>query len=752
MGSENLSFFSQNDFTGGIETRQEQLRSNQLLDAQNLWNPSGTVEQRPGSSTSIYTSWLGAGTSGAQTVTAVVWTNSSTGVNTSLNPVNTVLTPVNYGDVLTFQSTPTGATTLPTKVLFNMFAANSVAKTRLMFEVWTDVGWRPVFASGTTGVFPSSSAPAPIAFSSGTLWQIYAPFPANLQATTLTFPGVGDLTGHFFRAWVRSATDLTGSPFTAGTAISSTVLVRADRTRSNQVNTAAVIYTAGAYLLKYASGNLVVSLGQLPGVNGGLSQNLPNIQLNVQGSLDLSSLLSGTNRYSPDYGVVKVPPATAVLPEFNTAFVAFANTVFEVPYAGPYTQTDTYVIPSAATLTGPLTATTNTDPLIVGPISISNPAVPYSTDLIPQLTSFPAANLIVYFKDRLWAAGISGDPSTIRWSGSATLGAYNVWPAVSSAPLSTAKDNSEITAISPLGDNLVVFKKNSIWQMIDNGVSDVGPQIQIFEPRLVVAGVGCVAPASVQAVQGGLIFLAEDGFYFYNGTPNIKRLSMPIQRFIDGLNPARMPFAVATFWRTKSAYLCACSTQQESQKNDIVFIFDYDDNAWWIWDGYDVQCWYQQDGVGLQEEIFALDSFGRAYQLGKWTQTDNGAFIDSWALTGRFGFTDAYTKTSRELRARGINNNPEVTYQIIGDDIEILNDNATSTSDVKTYSLTMPREAEAQYASIPAPAYGSAIGVPERRRERHSPNRTTAGWFQVKIYKMLKLFGLDLGFEKESRR
>jgi hypothetical protein len=156
--------------------------------------------------------------------------------------------------------------------------------------------------------------------------------------------------------------------------------------------------------------------------------------------------------------------------------------------------------------------------------------------------------------------------------------------------------------------------------------------------------------------------------------------------------------------------------------------------------------------VGLEEELWFTDNSGRAYQLGRWTQSDNGAEIDSWFVTPRLGFDDAVTKTALELRVRGDNNNPEVTFNVIGDDIEI-NTPGSATVDPVVTSITMPLDGEQRWDD-PAnlPEDGVATWVPARRRERKQPTRVTASWFQVKIRKLLKVFGWDLGYENEGRR
>ncbi len=744
MTSNQYKYFSQKKFHGGIETRQEFIGDNQLLDARNHWAPLGEMEQRPGNVATATSAYV---TGNNVTSTTVVWTDTSTALDSVISP-SVVLTNVDYGDVVTYHYSAISTPQLITSMISTTATVNTVAKTRLVWQVYTSSGWRPLYVGGYyTGSTPPYTVTAYPFTVTGT-GVFPSPFPTNVTSTTLTFNnGVGSLTGYFVRYFVRSATSSTAFPAFTANCVGNIDVVYTDDHFSSQTNTSAKIKFPGSYFLKYNAGNLVVQTATAPQTAGGGFSQLPQLRIHYGNTLEVPSILARGVKYNTRYGAPNLPPTVAVVPEFNTAFLAFANTVFEVPYAGPYTQTDSYTLPTAGTATGPLVAAVNIDPLIVGPISVTNPAVPYSTDLIPQLTTFPAANLIVYLNNQLFCAGIRGIGNLIRWSGSSTDGAYNVWPEDNQVTLSTAKDNSEITAIAPLGDNLVVFKKNSIWQLIDNGISD--NNLPLYEPRLVVAGVGTVAHQSVQAVDGGLIFLGEDGFYRYDGTPNIKRISDPIQPYLDRINPARSPFAVATVWRSKQAYMCAVSLDSETQANDFVFVYAYDNDAWWVWDGWDAQCWLQIDGVGLQEEVHFLDSFGRAFKLGAWTQSDNGAEIDSWFLTPRFGFDDAITKTALELRVRGINNNPTVNYNVIGDDVEI-NVTGSATVNPLTLPITMAGVDEAQYDNDEV--YGEAVYAPTRRRERKSTNRTTASWFQIRIRKMLKVFGWDLGYEPEGRR
>ncbi len=741
MTSNSYKLFSQNAFNGGVETRQENLKDNQVLDAQNYWRARDAMEERPGCVGRRFT--LPANSSGSSLTTAVL-SNPSGSVNSVLTPGVSTLNTAAYGDFIYLHYAALNSPGRQSDYVFSSFGltTNTVTKTRGQFQAYTSRGWVN---------FHTTPYPTMTLFGASNLSYLSFAAPTDLTSTTLNFSSTGNLTGYFFRIHICSATNTTGAPFLAGTQFPNQWSVaHSVDVGIGQLNPQLRPVTLGAYFAKFNSGNLTIPVKTRPQYTPGTYGNyrdraLFTVEYSATGLTTQYDNANVAQIFDNKFNTASLPPVFTVIPEFNTSFLAYQNTVYEIPYLSAKTE----AYPDQGGILGPLTAKVNTDPLIVGPLSVSNPTVPYPADQIPQLNAFPAANLIVYLKNQLWAAGIQGAPTLIRWSGSSTEGAYNVWPEDNQVTLSTAKDNSEITAIAPLNDNLVVFKKNSIWQMIDNGVSDV--ELPLYEPRLVVAGVGTVAHQSVQAVEGGLIFLAEDGFYFYDGTPNIKRISDPIKNYVDQINPARSPNAVATVWRSKQMYICAVSRKGDTTNNDLIFVYDYESDGWYIWKGLNVQCWYQQDGVGLQEELFALDAYGVAYQLERWTQSDNGANIDSWFLTGRWGTGDSVTKTAHEVRVRGENNNPTIRYSVIGDDIEFQNDGATVNP--VTSNIVMPRDGEQRWDN-PAdlPVSGTDKWVPDRRRERRNNTRTTASWFQVKVYKMLKVFGLDLLWDAEGRR
>lgn len=744
MTDNNYKYFSQTKFNGGIETREELIEDSQVLDARNYWVQSGDMVQRPGVSGARLQTGISSFTLNSNffvgvsagfyvkntdgTITEVTDTGLPGSYPTSLDWGNTWYDGFSY---CAFPGLTLEQFKLAARIqIGNLLGATAATNFRFTFEVYTERGWLVQHVDNPYPLLLPTSGGANQS-------PFYVNIPTDVLPMDGTDVGIPELDGAIgFRLRLIS-----GSISAIFNAASSLVTVLA-------LNTSAIGFVptfAGAASIQFASGRRIISLFKAPPLDGGPDQ--PSVWFSKSNGVSVSSSIANTLFFSQGLYGLKIPPTFAVIPEFNQAYVAFNNIIYSFTYAG---NDFSSAMLSPITYNKQDIATVNTDPLIVGPISTDAPASPYPSDQIPQLSSFPPANLIAYFSNQLWVAGIQGQPTTVRWSGSASEGAYNVWPETSQSPLSTAQDNSEITALAPLGDNMVVFKKNSIWQMIDAGVDDNG--LNLYEPRLVVTGVGTVAPNSVKPVNGGLMFLGEDGFYFFDGTPNIKRLSDPVKTYISDINPARAPFAQGVVWRTKQHYICAVSSRGEDQNNDLIFAYDIQNGGWQVWTGWDVQCWLQIDGVGLEEELWWTDSYGRAYQVDRKTQSDNGAEIDSWFITTRWGFNDVVTKTSRELRVRGDNNNPDFRYSVIGDDIEV-NVEGSSVVDPVTSTIVMPRDDEQRWDDPnDLPVSGVSAWVPTRRRERKSANRTTASWFQVKIYKLLRVFGIDLGWTPEGRR
>jgi hypothetical protein len=686
MTSQNLKYYAQQDFRGGIVDNQENLDpKRQVLDARNCWAPLGTCVRRPGYQAI------------AQYEGTLDWVAAS-------------------GDTQYFDATHVDST-YPIFYMgadtpffavqnFNPNDTNTDAGAQYRLEYWNGTVWMGIACAQVD--LDASNYASPTSLYCGTT-----------SGGNLSFSPPGDWATTTVNAqekyWVRYVWAGFNAPSATPTAFTGSIaplrfLTSADYGSAYFPWGAS---TVGAFQFKYNQGS-----NFLVGYRFAL-KSPPATTFSAFSRL-AGGVLDQTGGQTYDYKVASYQPRPVMqgtcLPEFNLAYVTYDNVVYQV------TKDNVITV-----------ATVSTDPLVIGPLGANQGT--YPSDAIALSPTFPAANYILNFKGHIWAAGILNEPTTVRWSGFNYNGGYNVWPETSFEFLSTAKDNSPITAIAGLGDNLVVFKQDSIWQLIFGGSDENG--LDLFIPQLVVAGVGCVSQSSIQEIRGRLVFLAEDGFYAFDGTPNIKKISENVNTTVQRINPAHRPFASAVNWRSKYCYLCSVALD-ESTSNNIIFVYDYKHDAWWLWDDIPAEFLLVTSDTALQEQVIFGNTTAGFFQLSG--ELDNFGTIDNYVLTGRMGEDDVMWKSAREVRLREQNIDGATTYTLYADDLQL---------GVASKSCRMDSPDETQADDSPP---DGCDNVPIRRRERKMPQRLLGEWFQVKAEGFGLLEGINLGYLPESRR
>lgn len=412
------------------------------------------------------------------------------------------------------------------------------------------------------------------------------------------------------------------------------------------------------------------------------------------------------------------PATVAVIPEFDEAYMAYANIV-----------TVHKAYPAAA---DSIRTAVEARPEIVGPNA------KYSTSYIAQLGEFPRAKYISYFKGFLWAAGIDGDKHGIRWS--APGFAYKVWPAISRETLAE-NDNSEVKAIYGFGENMLVWKNDSMWQMVFRGTNAFG--LAEFSPVRVPGAVGCVSQSSVVEIHGKVYWLAEDGVYSFDGTAVKPVHKERIQSIFRRINPSRRAFAVATDWAPHNVYLLSVALDGSSA-NNTVLVYDYNRKAWWIWDSIEAQFWLNDEDSADNAVLYFGDSSGRIYELGKGL-TDHGGTVTSY-VTGR---RMAMTPVGATKRVRGVSVIANNLAQAL--DVEVIPDGAASGDSNDAVDYTDFDEVE--YGS----AVASSVYSTDRQRTRYCGFRTDCRYFHTKVTHStkntpFKLFAMQAYYEPLGKR
>ena len=573
-------------------------------DAQNVWAPDGTVVQRPGYA------GIGRGQFGIGTATVFFARAEDTSAAFFTSPSG--------AGVLTLGTSESGGGPLRGRVAsggnmdrwyiglastFNGFTLRIVAAntntTQAKAEYWNGTAWTHIkfLEIGVSAADASSGSDNHLDLPSGSRMFFSFAAPQDWATTTVDSQSA---------YWVRF--NLLDVDLAAATQIdvddALTVTVGAFDVR-------------GMFVANFPSNKRYIS------VTDGLTGSTTPATVYQNGS-EIGNRTYVSRTLSP--GVEGENASIAVISEFDTAFVAYAYRV-TTHNAFPVTASENV-------------ATVEDRDALIGP------GAAFDRNLIVQDSTFPQAKYVTFFKGRLWALNLLGQPTTVQWSGASP--GYRVWPSLSKEPL-VEDDNSPITGGIGFNEHLVVFKNDSTWIMVDEGVNEF--DLTEFTPVRVVPGVGCVANNSIQQIRGNLIFLGEDGIYRFDGTPSIFKLSDRVNETIRRITPGRRPFAASAHWKTHHVYLLAVSVNG-SEANNRVLVWDYKNDAWWIWTNIEAQHFLVDEGSYDEERLYFGDSTGRIYELGV-GRTDHGGTITSYIETQRLGYNERNKKRLREVRVHG---------------------------------------------------------------------------------------------------
>jgi len=182
------------------------------------------------------------------------------------------------------------------------------------------------------------------------------------------------------------------------------------------------------------------------------------------------------------------------------------------------------------------------------------------------------AKYVCLFKDRLFLANVTVSsttyPSRVYFS---AIGSISNWSATDFININT-NDGQIITGMEVLGDRLVIFKTNSIYNVFYTGSTDVPFYVQKSD-----SDVGCISGYSIQNIKNNLIFLSADGIYAYDGVSSIK-LSDRITPTLQNYNESRYQYAVSANYRPKNQYWITMTTSSGTTNSEVI-IWDYYHNA-----------------------------------------------------------------------------------------------------------------------------------------------------------------------------
>lgn len=620
----------------GINQQAELVGPGEVIDAQNVWAPNGKLQSRPG--------FRNEGTVGRGTLGVVEPFEYAILYNVSGDAYSTIAynaaissTYLSSGDIIHLSIDSTYDSSVPTYsgFRFEMTTSLTAAGAQMPFGVWeyyNGSGWVPLnnVTEHTGEELDASSAYYHLFYPEATADTPYflLLFKSPSDWSTTTVDSATD------KYMIRVRLDV-GTVSGAGLQFASAYAYSEERAITEVLSS-----------VRFSNKSRMISIARAESASSNTINVSSDVRKNWQRTLSIGS--------SSERGHSSV----AVVPQFDEAFFCFGGITARMTPT-PLTTDDPY-------------ARVETDQSIIGD------KAPYDPDYISQETSWPESDFILFFKGRLWSAR----GSVVRWS--APQPYHKVWPKLSQEPI-MEDDNSDITGLVGFGEHVVVFKRESIYIMPSVGENEFS--LEQYTPVRVVSGVGCIAPQSIQKIRGRLVFLAEDGLYAFDGTPNIKKVTEKAYQNTDGsaeiadrmseffssLNPGHRRFSASANWASKRCYLLSLSTEADTE-NSKTFVWDYANDAMWIWSGFSAKKWMIVS-EGADDSLFFVDNLGFIFRLGVGND-DNYAAITSSITTHRIGYREGDKKRFRQVDVTSTNESGPLTIDVIPQD----NDRNKSTA------------------------------------------------------------------------
>ena len=654
-----MNWYSQYDFSGGINYNKERALANQVLDSRNMWALNGPCVQRPGYE---WASCIGQALqyAGPLALDCIVYDDSAA---TYTNYLGTAVTfdgasnDILYISHSTVDGTPGSATGTALQAIFWDRVTANTNDVRLKAQYWNGTRWAklPYLHGGVVqnnyymfDFYSGSRFMRKPAWATPTKFGIFFDIPADIATSSVNSTS---------RKWIRFITK------DASSSISPAINAETLYKYYVQSTTGLVASNiTGAFSFQWNTGDeCLVTCGKASatntrGVSGiTVGPSLAQPILSGAASTTVDIITSWSTGRSEETSLT-------VIPEFNEAYIAASGRVLRIKKDFLYRNASTTANDVPGTnLSFKSGTNVGTEPNLA---QIENRTE--FTDLMTGVTlesSWPESSYLLWANGFLFAANIKDSPYEIRWSAETKFGkiGYKMWPKTSRT-FAVGSDLSPITGMSQFSEHPLIFKRDSLWRMVYQGVDAQG--VNIWESLRVDGAVGTVSHNSIKPLPPGIAYAYEDGIYLFDGVRSTK-ISAPIDKFWNTLRKSQRYSWNAAHWREKHCYLLSVSTS-ESDNVTHVIVWDYQNNTWWIWDNIEANRWIMSKDPYGKEDIYFLDRYGRIFQLGG--TTDRGAAMDRWIDTHRFGYKDEIDKRFRAVNVWSTNHAKTVAVTLISND------------------------------------------------------------------------------------
>lgn len=292
----------------------------------------------------------------------------------------------------------------------------------------------------------------------------------------------------------------------------------------------------------------------------------------------------------------------------------------------------------------------------------------------PSSGNIPRANHMAVHAGYMWVAGTyeSGTyyPNRVRFSWANTFdNSGENWRSADYIDIDDGKDSDAITAIIPFRDQLIVFKRDSVYAVY-------GYSAESFSVVNISNTVGTNDHSAAIATPAGLFFFDhQTGVHVYNGS-NVNWVFEQIWPAMrDGSIPSTSIDNVRVGWIKQRLWVSVPWTDLPTVPRGVTFVFDPYVKSGGTWTKYDLQIGAYRRGHRTEDDVASLYGTNLVYKIDVDNQYyDNFGYelgiepVDAWYRTrwidlGQPAAKKRWKRMEAVLQVENPYNLPVVSYR-----------------------------------------------------------------------------------------
>ena len=209
---------------------------------------------------------------------------------------------------------------------------------------------------------------------------------------------------------------------------------------------------------------------------------------------------------------------------------------------------NTQVYNQVTSITAPLLNDTTVDSWTFTDVypdaSIVGNNIIYTTGGVVEDVNAPSSNVMTLFDTRLWL--VDAEDKNLLWVSKQVIentpvemsDLFTIYVAPNTG---TVASSGPMSAIAPMDDKLIIFKKNSIYYINGVGPNNLGstatgsPLGNYSQPTFITAVVGCTNQKSIVLTANGLMFQSDKGIWLLGRNLQTQYIGAPVEAFNGSL-------------------------------------------------------------------------------------------------------------------------------------------------------------------------------------------------------------------------